>query len=192
MVFMEIKIIFKNQLFLYSKIMILTGNEIKSEVGLGKIKIKPFNINHCTTNSYDLCLGNVLIQYTEDVLDPKKENKYQELVIPKEGMILPKNSFFLGSSKEKIGSNFYVPMIHAKSGVARLGLFVHVTADLVDIGYYGEITFQLYATLPVKIYPGMKLGQVSFWVPKGEINLYNGKYQNSTGPQVSKTYQDFS
>ena len=105
-------------------------------------------------------------------------------------MILPKNSFFLASSKEKIGSNFYVPMIHAKSGIARLGLFVHVTADLIDIGYYGEITFQLYSTLPVRIYPGMKIGQVTFWVPKGEITLYDGKYQGSIGPKTSKTYHD--
>ena len=172
--------------------MILTGDKIKKEVLKGKITLEPFISSNVTTNSYDLCLGNILIQYVEDILDPKKENQYKEILIPEEGMILPKNSFFLASSREKIGSNFYVPMIHAKSGIARLGLFVHVTADLVDIGYCGEITFQLYATLPVKIYPGMRLGQVSFWVPKGEIKLYNGKYQNSVGPQTSKTHRDFN
>lgn len=107
-------------------------------------------------------------------------------------VVLPKISFRLGSSCERIGSNSYVPIVHARSGIARLGLFVHVTADLIDIGSIGVITFQFYATLPVKVYPGMKIAQVSFWQPKGEIVLYTGKYQNSTGPRASLSYLDKS
>ena len=72
-----------------------------------------------------------------------------------------------------------------------MGLFVHVTADLIDIGSHGVTTFQLYATLPVRIYVDMLIAQVSFWKPLGDIELYKGKYQNSTGPQPSMTYKDF-
>jgi len=98
----------------------------------------------------------------------------------------------LGHSSEIIGSKKFVPIIHAKSSIARLGLFVHVTADLIDIGSIGNITFQLYATLPIKIYPNMLIGQVSFWVPKGKINLYKGKYKNSVGPKASEIHKDFN
>ncbi len=71
-----------------------------------------------------------------------------------------------------------------------MGLFVHVTADLIDIGSFGVSTLQLYATLPVKIYPGMLIAQVSFWQPKGKITLYKGKYQNSIGPVISLCHRD--
>ena len=64
-------------------------------------------------------------------------------------------------------------------------------ADLIDIGSHGVTTFQLYATLPVRIYVDMLIAQVSFWKPLGDIELYKGKYQNSTGPQPSMTYKDF-
>lgn len=171
--------------------MILTGKQIQQEVEAGMIDLNPFQASHITTNSYDLSLGDTLISYQEEILDPKKDNAYEKFEIPSEGILLEKNSFYLGHSKEIVGSDHYVPIIHAKSGTARLGLFVHVTADLIDIGSHGEVTFQLFATLPVRIYKGMKIAQVTFWVPKGEIKLYEGKYQNSIGPQTSKTHKDF-
>lgn len=170
--------------------MILTGHEIKKNVSLDRIKIEPFNSDQITTNSYDLRLGDKYIMYTSEILDPKTEPEYEICSIPSEGLLLKKGQFILASTVEKIGSNNFVPIIHAKSGTARMGLFVHVTADLIDIGSFGNLTLQLYATLPVKIYPNMLIAQVTFWVPQGEIKLYEGKYQGSNGPQVSKIYQD--
>lgn len=170
--------------------MILTGQEIIKNTKDGKIKIDPFYETHATTNSYDLKLGANYIRYTSEILDPKTEPQFITNPIPPEGLTLKKGDFVLASSEEKIGSDYFVPLIHAKSGVARLGLFVHVTADLIDIGSYGNVTFQLYATLPVTIYPGMAIAQATFWVPKGEIKLYDGKYQGSDGPQPSKIYMD--
>lgn len=171
--------------------MILTGRKILEEVENKKIVITPFSADRVTTNSYDLSLGKTVVYYTGKVIDPKHENAYKEMEIPEEGLLLKRGDFVLGHSKERLGSNFYVPMIHGKSGTARMGLFVHVTADLIDIGSHGETTFQLYATLPVRIYEGMLIAQVSFWKPFGDIELYKGKYQNSTGPKTSMTYKDF-
>ncbi len=171
--------------------MILTGNEIIKQVNEGKIIIKPFNDKQITTNTYDLTLGDKYLTYNEDILDPAKPNSYEIKSIPKEGLQLKQGDFILAHSNEIIGSKYFVPIIHAKSSVARLGLFIHVTADLIDIGSIGNITFQLYATLPVKIYPNMLIGQVSFWVPKGKIELYNGKYQGSLGPRASEVHKDF-
>ena len=157
--------------------MILTGQEISNQVKKGMIKISPFNEAQITTNSYDLRLGNQILRYKSDVLDPKVKQDYEMFSIPAEGLILPQGSFHLGTTFEKVGSDHFVPILHAKSGTARQGLFVHVTADLIDIGSYGNLTLQLYATLPVKIYPGMSIAQVTFWQPLGEIKLYSGKYQ---------------
>jgi dCTP deaminase len=50
---------------------------------------------------------------------------------------------------------------------------------------------QLFATIPIKLYAGMTIAQVSFWKPFGEIKLYNGKYQGSTGPRISETYKEY-
>lgn len=171
--------------------MILTGKEIEKQVKEGRIVIEPFRQDSVTTNSYDIHLGDTILIYKEAVLDPKKKNETEEVKIPEEGMILKQHDFVLGSSQEKVGSNFYAPMLHAKSGTARQGLFVHVTSDLVNIGSMGQLTLQLYATLPVKIYPGMRIAQVTFWVPEGEIMLYEGKYQNASGPASSRNFEEF-
>jgi len=171
--------------------MILTGNEIKKSVCSGKIVISPFSEEQLTSNSYDLRLGDILLKYKSKVLDPKKKSKYEYINIPSSGYTLNKGDFVLGSTKEKIGSNYFVPIIHAKSGIARMGLFVHITADLIDIGSIGNSTLQFFATLPVKIFPDMLIAQVSFWVPKGKITLYKGKYQHSEGPKSSLTYLDY-
>ncbi len=172
--------------------MILTGLEIKKQVEIKRIKISPFNSNNLSTNSYDLHLDSMLIRYTSEILDPRYPPSYEEFTIPETGFVMQKGDFFLGCSKEVIGSDYYVPLIHARSGIARLGLFVHVTADLIDIGSHGQTTFQLYATLPVILYPNVSIAQVSFWVPEGEIELYDGKYQRSKGPIISKVHQDWT
>lgn len=171
--------------------MILTGNSIVKENGSGKILITPFLPERVTTNTYDLALGKKLLRYTVNEIDPKKETPYELFEIPEDGYLMEPGEFLLGSTEERIGSDYYVPLIHSKSGIARMGLFVHITADIIDIGFHGQSTLQLYATLPLRLYPGMLIAQVSFWVPKGKISLYNGKYQSSYGPQPSRIYRDF-
>lgn len=168
--------------------MILTGNEIAREVGRGRIKISGFDSAKLSTNSYDLSLGSTLLKYTDAVLDPYVENNYTTFQITSAGYRMKKNEFLLAESNEYVGSDYYVPIIHAKSGTARLGLFVHVTADLIDIGSFGKITFQLYSTLPVLLHSDWQIAQVSFWVPKGDIVLYDGKYNGSDGPIASRAY----
>lgn len=171
--------------------MILTGKKIVEEIKNNKVEIFPFHKERVTTNSYDLSLGDTILRYTSKIIDPKLKSSYEEIKIPKEGLALKAGDFVLGHSNERIGSDFYVPLIHGKSGTARMGLFVHITADLIDIGSHGVTTLQLYATLPVRLYPNMLIAQVSFWVPFGKIVLYKGKYQNSTGPLPSLGYKDY-
>lgn len=171
--------------------MILTGKEILLRHHKGEIVIDPFVKKNITTNSYDLTLGDEYLVYTSEVLDPARENPYEIHKIPTDGLLLNKCDFVLSHSREIVGSDYYVPIIHGRSSIARLGLFIHVTADLIDIGSIGNITFQLYATMPVMIYAGMPIAQVSFWVTQGEIVLYDGKYKNSRGVRGSEIHQDF-
>ena len=168
--------------------MILTGHEIEAQKSAGTITIDPFDAGHLNPNSCDLLLGNRLLLYTQDTLDPKAKNTTRTVTIPEEGMQLSGGGFYLGSSVERVGSTLFAPIIHAKSGLARLGLFVHVTADLIDIGFVGNVTFQLHPIIDIVVYPRMRVGQVSFWQSKGEILLYDGKYQGSVGPQPSKVH----
>jgi dCTP deaminase len=172
--------------------MILTGSEIKRQYEQGRIKISHFDENCLSTNSHDLRLGTRLLRYTCEVLDPRENNSHEIIDMTSDGYQLQRNEFVLAETAEMIGSDHYVPLIHARSSTARLGLFVHITADLIDIGSYGRSTLQLYATAPVRIYPLMKIAQVTFWQPHGQIKLYDGKYAGSDGPVPSLAYRDFT
>jgi dCTP deaminase len=171
--------------------MILSGKKIKEEVENKKIIIYPFNNENINPNSYNYTLDDYIKVYEEEILDAKKKIKTKTIEIPNDGMILEPNKLYLGCTKEIIGSDYYVPIITGRSSTGRLGLFVQITSDLVDIGFKGKLTLQFCATQPVKIYKGMKIGQVMFWKVFGEADLYKGKYQNLEEPRQSEIWRDF-
>ena len=172
--------------------MILSGSEIISKVAAGAIIIEPFEPSQVTTNSYDFRLGSSLVEYVEYPLDVKRDNPTREIPIPDEGVVLRKGSLYLGSTHETMGSRSYVPVIKGKSSIGRLGLFIHATADLIDIGSINRWTLQLIPTLDIRVFSGMLIGQVTFWEVLGETVLYAGKYQGTTGPTASRSYLDFN
>jgi dCTP deaminase len=171
--------------------MILTGPEIIREWKCKKIDIRPFNLNQINPNSYDFRLGTVIKTYANYVLDPRIPNLTVETIIPEEGLVLMPGRIYLGHTLETMGSDHYVPIIRGKSSTARLGLFVHVTADLIDIGSHNQWTLQMNPVQPIRVYPQMRIGQVTFWKVRGRIVLYAGKYQGSMGPTESKIHLDF-
>ena len=171
--------------------MILSGKKIQEEVEKGKITISPFCESDVNPNSYNYTLDDYIKVYEDDILDAKKQMKTKLIKIPEEGMVLEPNKLYLGCTKEIIGSNYYVPVITGRSSTGRLGLFVQITSDLVDIGFEGKLTLQFCATQPVKIYKGMKIGQVMFWKILGDVDLYKGKYQNAKEPRESEVWKDF-
>ena len=172
--------------------MILTGNEIQKRVEDGSIIIDPFDPKLITTDSYDFHLGDTLLVYKDSLLDVKLVNETEEIKIPESGMVLNPDKIYLGHTQEIMGSKNYVPIIRGKSSTGRLGIFVHITADLIDIGSVNQYTLMLHVVQPVRVYPGMLIGQVTFWTVEGEVNqLYDGKYQGLMGPQASQVYRDF-
>jgi dCTP deaminase len=170
--------------------MILTGSAIGKAVRAGEIIIHPFNADNLQPNSYDFHLGDTVKVYRERILDPRKPNPVDTYTIPPEGLTLDPGVLVLGHIAETIGSTVYVPIIKGISSIARLGLFIVITADLVDLGAVGAWTLQLHCVQPVTIYPGMRIGQMTFWKISGEPLLYSGKYQGSTGPEESKSWKD--
>jgi dCTP deaminase len=171
--------------------MILTGSEIKKQRELGRIWIEPFSEKRLQPNSYDFALGSQLLHYTDELLDTARDNRHEILNIGSEGYVLEPSRIYLGHTVEVMGSASFVPVIRGRSSFARLGLFIHVTADLIDIGSRNQWTLQLHCVQPLKIYPGMLVGQVTFWTVLGDIILYKGKYQGSRGPYPSHSFKEF-
>jgi dCTP deaminase len=170
--------------------MILTGPEIHRQVVAEKIVIEPYDKENIQPNSYDFHLGKTIKIYKEKILDPRKANEAEEIEIPQSGLTLDPGVLVLGHIEETIGSNYFVPIIKGISSIARLGLFIVITADLVDLGAIGKWTLQLHCVQPITIYPGMRIGQMTFWKITGEPLLYTGKYQGSQGPVESKSWKD--
>ncbi len=170
--------------------MILSGSAIKDAVRLGSIIIDPFDSSQITTNSYDFRLGARCKIYKNRILDSAQQNPTIDIKIDDRGIVLKPNRLYLFNTLEKMGSNHYVPIIRGRSSIGRLGIFINITADLIDIGSINQWTLQLHCVSPVKVYPGMLIGQVTFWKVEGEIILYNGKYTKYESPVPSLSFLD--
>jgi dCTP deaminase len=171
--------------------MILSGKEIKKKIGKD-IFIEPFDEKLLNPNSYNLRLHNELLVYDELLLDMKKVNKTNKLIIPEDGLVLEPNKLYLGRTVEHTKTDNYVPMLEGRSSIGRLGLFIHVTAGFGDVGFSGFWTLEIFCVQPIKIYPNVELCQIYYHSIEGEFDKYSsGKYQNNSGIQPSLLYKDF-
>jgi dCTP deaminase len=165
--------------------MILTGKEIRRQVENGNIRIDPFDERQVNPNSYNYRLGDYYTQVPE-LLSLGQSREAENLKeISEEGLQLEPGIIYLSSTYETIGSSKYVTLLIGRSSVARLGLFLQISADLGNLGPAHKWTLELTCVQPIIIYPRMKIGQVSFWVPEGEIEEYSGTYTNYDGPKHS-------
>ena len=169
----------------------LTGNEIKLQVASGRIVIEPFYEKNIGPNSYDVHLSDELLAYTEAVLDPRQDNRYLEIKIPSEGLVLLPGRVYLGKTVEYTESPYHIPMYEGRSSLGRLGVFSHVSAGFGDVGFKGTWTLELVVAQPVRIYPGLRVGQLYWHNPDGEVlKRYNGKYQGQTNATPSRLFKD--
>jgi dCTP deaminase len=171
--------------------MILTGPQIERAVAEQAITISPFRKRQLGPNSYDFRLGDRCCIYRSITLDAARENATRAFVIPDRGLLLRPNRVYLINTEETMGSTRYVPIIRGRSSVGRLGLFIDMTADLIDLGSINQWTLQLHAVHPLRVYPGMLIGQVTFWRTYGRRVQYSGKYREHTSPVASLSYLDF-
>lgn len=170
--------------------MILTGNEIKKNIGTNII-ITPYDETQVNPNSYNLKLHNEIAVYENDILDPKVENRIKTIVIPEEGYVLEPGKLYLARTLEYTETYNYVPILFGRSSMGRLGLGIHVTAGFGDVGFCGYWTLQLTCLNKVKIYPNMKICQIVYFTVQGDTQNYNSnKYQNSDKIVASQIYKE--
>jgi dCTP deaminase len=170
--------------------MILTGPEITAAAHDGRLRITPFEPDQVNPNSYNVRLGPTLLTYTDPVIDAHHPNPTHEIRIGTGGHVLQPGELYLGHTLEQVGSDTLVPLLFGRSSVGRLGLFVEITAPIGDLGFHGQWTLMLSPVRPLRVYPGMKIGQIMFFVSTGPVDLYTGKYQAATGPQSSRYWRD--
>lgn len=156
--------------------MILSDVEIMKEIEQGNILIEPYDSNCLGTNSYDVHLGKYLANYVDSELDARKHNKIETFKIPEEGFVLQPNKLYLGVTKEYTETHAHVPFLEGKSSTGRLGIDIHATAGKGDVGFCNTWTLEISVTNPVRIYEGMPIGQLIYFVVDGEIERkYNDK-----------------
>lgn len=168
----------------------LSGNEIKIQVKKKRIVIEPFNEDMINPNSYNYHLGNKILRLKNEVLDIKEKDEYEELTISEEGLILYPGECYLGVTMEKFGSDAYASLITGRSSIGRKFLTNHVTAGLIDQGFFGNITLEIIVNRPTRVYPGIAFGQIFWFTVCGSALLYNGKYQNQNTPTISQIYRE--
>lgn len=159
--------------------MILTDNQILREIKRGTIIIKPFNRKHLGTNSYDVHLGEWLAMYKDEVLDCKQHNTVNYFKIPREGLILVPSKLYLGVTEEYTETHAHVPFLEGKSSIGRLGIDIHATAGKGDVGFCNTWTLEISARQPVRIYPGMPIGQLIYFEISGRVNVPYSKKKSA-------------
>jgi dCTP deaminase len=186
--------------------MILSDRTIREELAAGRIVIDPVADVDIQPSSVDLHIDRyfrVFRNHSMRVIDVKEDQEeLTELVEIGEddAFILHPGEFVLGSTAERVGlPTDLVARLEGKSSLGRLGLLIHSTAGFVDAGWDGHLTLELsnVATLPITLYPGMKIGQISFLRmttpadhPYGSAQV-GSKYQGQRGPTPSRYYENF-
>lgn len=157
--------------------MILTGPAIQSAVKNGDVFVEPFDKANLNPNSYNYHLADSLLVLGFGGKPIRK------ISLPSRGYVLKPGKVYLGATFEQIGSERYVTLLLGRSSIGRLGIFLNVTADLGHLGSCSHWTLELTAVQPVRIYPGMKIGQVSFWATDNKSSCrYRGLYHRDSQP----------
>jgi dCTP deaminase len=185
---------------------VLSDRTIRSEIETGRIVVDPFNEELIQPSSIDVRVDsrfrvfhNARYPYI-DVRQPMED--LTELVEVREGepFILHPGEFVLGQTLERVSlPDDLVARLEGKSSLGRLGLLIHSTAGFVDAGFSGNLTLELsnVANLPVTIYQGMPIGQISFMRMDGPVERPYGsrekgsKYQGQAEPTPSRFYLNF-
>ncbi len=183
--------------------MYLSDTDILKRIKIGKIVITPFEPKHLEPASYDLRLHrNFRVFHKSSVthVDVSKEFDVTELVKVKEGapFVIHPREFVLASTFERIGlPDDLVGILEGRSSLGRLGLIVHATASHIPPGFEGHLTFEMtnLSNLPIKLYAGMRVAQISFSTVSSPVKKPYGKrgskYQDQEPPTASKIWKDF-
>jgi len=170
--------------------MILTGDEIQHELKAKRIVISPFAQESIEPNSYGFRLDSNLICYDNKVIDACEKPIEHHYQITKTGFCLKLGHFYLGSTLETMGSDFYAATLHARRSVSTMGMWIQFSAPLGHTGAKIPWTLEIMVAHPIIVYPGMLIGKIAFWQPLGDCIRYKGKYTASTDVVASRLSQE--
>ncbi len=186
--------------------MLLSDRDILAEIDAGRIGLDPFEPGMIQPSSIDVRLDTffrVFDNHKYPHIDPAADQSDLTREIEVEGddaFILHPGEFVLGSTYERVTlPDDIAARLEGKSSLGRLGLMTHSTAGFIDPGFSGHVTLELanVATLPIKLYPGMKIGQVCYFRltspaenPYGST-AYGSRYQGQRGPTASRSHANF-
>ena len=186
--------------------MILSDRSITEALAEGRIVVEPLDDTMIQPSSIDVTIDRyfrVFRNHTMGIIDVKENlEELTELIEIKEDdvFMLHPGEFVLGSTAERLKlADDLVARLEGKSSLGRLGLLIHSTAGFVDAGWDGHLTLELsnVANLPITLYPGMKIGQLSFiQMTTPATNPYGSaavgsKYQGQRGPTPSRYWENF-
>lgn len=186
--------------------MLLSDRDFKLEIDTGRIKIDPYDPALIQPASIDVRLDRyfrVFDNHKYPHIDPAVEQPDLTRLVEvgaDEVFVLHPGEFVLASTLEQITlPTDLASRLEGKSSLGRLGLLTHSTAGFIDPGFSGHVTLELsnMATLPIKLYPGMRIGQLCMFRlsspsthPYG-AKVYGSRYQGQRGPTASRVYEGF-
>ncbi len=186
--------------------MLLSDRDIRSEIAAGRIGLEPHDPELLQPSSFDVRLDRyfrLFDNHKYPYIDPAENQPDLTRLVETRAdtpFILHPGEFVLGSTFELVSlPDDIAARLEGKSSLGRLGLLTHSTAGFIDPGFSGHVTLELsnVATLPIKLWPGMKIGQLCFIKlsspterPYGSTE-YSSRYQGQRGPTASRSFQNF-
>ena len=186
--------------------MLLSDRDIQAEIAAGRVQLDPFDTAMVQPSSVDVRLDRyfrVFENHRYPHIDPAQEQPDLTRMVEPHGdepFILHPGEFALASTYEVVTlPDDVAGRLEGKSSLGRLGLLTHSTAGFIDPGFSGHVTLELsnVATLPIKLWPGMKIGQLCLFRlsspaehPYGSAK-YGSRYQGQRGPTPSKSFLNF-
>lgn len=193
--------------------MILSGPEIERQIKSGELRIEPYDPKKSNPASFDLTLGSHGAVYSDvveqkdpsdssgisfcpkdGILDSAKDNPLLRFTLPKSGFVLKPGIGYLFHTEEVVWAERRVPVLDGKSSIGRLFTKIHETAGFCDPQFKGQITLEVTVVHMVRVYPGMRIGQVRFHTLSGELRPYDGNYtgDRAIGPVASRSWKQFA
>lgn len=186
--------------------MILSDRSIREELAAGRLRIEPYDPALVQPSSVDLRLGRRFLVFRntrKPFIDVRQQvDDAMDLLEVEEGepVIVHPKEFILGSTIETVSvPDHLVARLDGRSSLGRLGIVIHSTAGFIDPGFSGQITLEIsnLSNLPIALYPGMRIAQVSFQqmttpaqIPYGH-RVLGSKYQGQDAPTPSRLHLDF-
>ena len=186
--------------------MLLSDKDIRGEVDARRIVLDPYDERMVQPSSIDVRIDRhfrLFDNHKYPVIDPAQEQPGLTRPVevdPQDPFVLHPGEFVLAATYEQVTlPDDVAARLEGKSSLGRLGLLTHSTAGFIDPGFSGHVTLELsnVATLPIKLWPGMKIGQLCFFRlsapaehPYGS-DVYGSRYQGQHGPTESRSFHSF-